>query len=652
MTDYTDLINEFGSKGDTTSAVVTPHADLINEFGSGDVKATVPTNTNSMPEPRVPFSGHTQEQEQAYYDDLKNPKFNPNDKLSVFSKALLPIVEKGAKGFKEGGDLAGEGIIDIGNRNVATGVGKFGLGLMQQGLNLTGIAPTIAEGTEQLGKLTGNPEFADRAELIATSGLPVAKLGSSVTAAMPSTRSIKTIVDAIGPENIPSVIKQLQSNPRLTLTDVAPSVQSINQGLAAAPGEPRNILDKFVRGRTDTKLDTVTGAIDEAMGTPVNVADKIDTLKSQIKTTGKEINPIIKSTNPVDISPVVASIDAKLNPGVNSVITAGEPLPLGDIEKNLQGVRKFITDDKSLRTDPQSLHNFQSALRAKAEDLLSSTSGQDRQLGRALMDVRNQVVTAIDKASPQITNADGSVTGSYKPALAKYRDVNDVNDAFKKGMLVTKNRLGNLEDDPSYWDKWIQQATPTELEAAKEGARLAYANQMGSVTNAARKGTDIPAIEFNKQKLELLFGKPEVAKMSKALEDEKQISDTNSKLFQNSQTAMRLLGADATKVRPDYEPKFTKTILPVALEAGTQYLSGGSLPAAGLAAGVAYPFLRNKITQIGQNLDRKTNIEIANLSSSVGEARENLIQALQAHAPQTKLTMGQKLKLSLPVAKP
>lgn len=647
-----DLINEW--VGDKTTSVVSPNADLINEFGKGNgvIAEHPPTNTNPMPEPRVPFSGHTQEQEQAYYDDLKNPKFNPNDKLSVFSKALLPIVEKGAKGFKEGGDLAGEGITDIGNRNIATGVGKFGLGLMQQGLNLTGIAPTIAEGTEQLGKLTGNPEFANRAELIATSGLPVAKLGSSVTAAMPSTRSIKTIVDAIGPENIPSVIKQLQSNPRLTLTDVAPSVQSINQGLAAASGEPRNILDKFVRGRTDTKLDTVTGAIDEAMGTPVNVADKIDTLKSQIKTTGKEINPIIKSTNPVDISPVVASIDAKLNPGVNSVITAGEPLPLGDIEKNLQGVRKFITDDKSLRTDPQSLHNFQSALRAKAEDLLSSTSGQDRQLGRALMDVRNQVVTAIDKASPQITNADGSVTGSYKPALAKYRDVNDVNDAFKKGMLVTKNRLGNLEDDPSYWDKWVQQATPTELEAAKEGARLAYAHQMGSVTNAARKGTDIPAIEFNKQKLELLFGKPEVAKMSKALEDEKQISDTNSKLFQNSQTAMRLLGADATKIRPDYEPKFTKTILPVALEAGTQYLSGGSLPAAGLAAGVAYPFLRNKITQIGQNLDRKTNIEIANLSSSVGEARDNLIQALQAHAPQTKLTMGQKLKLSLPVAKP
>lgn len=651
MTDYTDLINEFGSKG-TTTAVVTPHADLISEFGSGDVKATPPANPNPMPEPRVPFSGHTPEQEQAYYDSLKNPKYNPDDKLSGFSKALLPIVEKGVKGFKEGGDLAGEGYSDIASSRPASGVGKVILGHASQALNLTGIAPTIAEGTEQLTKLTGNPEFAKRAELVATSGLPIAKMGSVVAGAMPASRAIKTIVENIGPENIPSVIRQLQSNPRLTLMDVSPNIQSIAQGFAAKPGDPRNVLDKVVRSRTDTKLDTVTGAINEAMGTPVNILDKVNSLKGQIKATGAEINPIVKGSGPVDISPVVASIDAKLNPGVNSVITAGEPLPLGDIEKNLQGVRKYITDDKSLRTDPQSLHNFQSALRAKAEDLLSSTSGQDRQLGRALMDVRNQVVTAIDKASPQITDVAGNVTGSYKPALAKYRDVNDVEDAFKKGQLVTKNRLGNLEDDPAYWDKWIKQATPTELEAAKEGARLAYAHQMGTVTNAARKGTDIPSIEFNKQKLELLFGKPEVAKMSKALEDEKLIAATNSKLFQGSMTAMRTLGADATKIRLDYEPKFTRMVLPVALEAGSQYLSGGSIPAAGLALGVAYPYARSKITKIGQNLDRKTNVDVANLASSVGEARDNLIQALQAHIPQGKLTMGQKLKLSLPIAKP
>lgn len=644
MTDYTDLINEFGSKGEA-APVVTPHADLISEFGSGAVKAAPPPQA-ALPEPRVPLSGATPAEEAAYYEDIKNPKPQPFE----FNK--LPIARQFVKGFQEASDMAGEGYKDIGTGRPASGVGKVLLGHGLQALNATGILPTIAEVTDQLGKLTGNPDFAKRAEFVATSGLPVAKLGKVAAEAMPASRAIKTIVDNIGVDNLPGVINQLKSNPRLTLMDVDPNIQIISQGLAAKPGEPRNLLDKVVRGRTDSKLDVVKGAVDEAMGTPVNVLDKVNNLKGQIKAAGAEINPIIKSSGTVDISPVVASIDSKLKPGVNSVLTMGEPLPLGDIEKSLEGVKKFITDGKSFRTDPQSLHTFQSALRAKAEDLLSSTSGQDRQLGRALMDVRNQVVTAIDKASPQITDAAGNVTGSYKPALAKYRDVNDVEDAFKKGQAVTKNRLGNLEDDPAYWDKWIKQATPAELEAAKEGARLAYAHQMSSVTNAARKGTDIPLIEFNKQKLELLFGKPEVEKMAKALADEKLIADTNSKLFQNSQTAMRKLGAEATDIRPDYEPKFTRYALPLALEAGSQYLSGGSLPVLGATLGVAYPFARSKITKIGQNLDRKTNVDIANLASSVGEARENLIQALQAHVPQTKLTMGQKLKLSLPVAKP
>ncbi len=477
-------------------------------------------------------------------------------------------------------------------------------------------------------------------------------MAKAVSAASPSSRAVQTIVDAIGPEKIPQVVERLKSNPRLTLMDVDPNVQIISQGLAAKPGQPRNILDEVVRGRSDTKLDAVTGAIDEALGVPVNVLDKVNSLKGQIKSVGKEINPIVAEAGPVDISPVIASIDAKLKPGVNSVISAGEPLPLGDIEKTLEKVKGFITDGKSLRTDAQSLHTFQSALRAKAEDLLSSSTGADRQLGRALMDVRNQVVNAIDVASPQIKQADGTSIGTYKSALAKYRDANDIEDAFKKGGLVTKNRLGNLEDDPSYWDKWIKQASPQELEAAREGARLAIAQQMGAVTNAARKGIDIPQVEFNREKLKLLFGEKEVETMFKKLMDEKAIADTNSKLFQNSQTAMRLLGADATKVRPDYEPGFTRTILPVALEAGSSYLSGGSILGPGLAAGILYPMARGKITKIGQNLDRKTNVEITNLASSVGEAREDLIKALQSHIPAGKLTMKQRLQLSLPVQKP
>lgn len=632
--DYTDLINEFGSSGKDTG-IATPYHDLINEFGSGSIEAKpVEQTPSNIPQPMT--SEQIAESQR---------KFNES---TPFKFSELPVVRQGIEGFKQGSGLVTSGLEDISQSRSATGVGKVGLGSLEMLGNVTGILPTIETGKEQLNKL--GSDIGTRAEAVLTSGLPIGKTGSIVKAAMPSNRALNTIVETIGSDNLKSVLDQLKSNPRLSLMDVDPNVQIIAQGLAAKPGEPRNILDQIVKGRTATQKGAVTEAYTEAMGAPPNVLAKVEDLKNKIKATGKEINPIVAKTNPVDITPVVTNLDAKLKPGVTSVISAGEPLPLGDIEKQLGNLRKYLTDDKSFRTDPQSLHLFQSALRAKAEDLLSSSSGQDRQLGKSLMNVRNDIVNAIDKSSPQIQDASGNMIGSYRPALAKYRDVNDVNDAFKKGQLITRNRLGNLEDDPSYWDKWVKTATPQELEAAREGARLAVSHQMGSITNAARKGMNIPEIEFNAEKLKLLFGDKEVQNMMKKLSDEKSIADTNTKLFQNSQTAMRLLGAKATEVRPDYKPNLTAFIAPAAELAMNV---GAGIPVLGSAGVLGYQGLRKGITKIGQRLDQKTNKEIATLASSTGELKDQLIKYLESQIPQPKQSLLRKAQsFALPVLPP
>ena len=48
MSDYDDLIKEFGSSSKDTG-VTTEYHDLIKEFGSGDVKATPPKELSSPP---------------------------------------------------------------------------------------------------------------------------------------------------------------------------------------------------------------------------------------------------------------------------------------------------------------------------------------------------------------------------------------------------------------------------------------------------------------------------------------------------------------------------------------------------------------------------------------------------------------------------
>lgn len=636
MSENDDLIKKYGRGGTADFDVVqSPNADLINKYGRGvvaaqpEIPAVVPSDTTPRPgrfETNVGTSAPN-----PFIQDVKNA---PGHYWETFGKKL-----------KENREFATEGAKEAQSGALFTGMPKALLG--GAGWLLSPATAGIEVLDEFAQKATGNPKFKP-VELLTTTGLPIAKTGSVAANAMPSTRAIRTLIDTIGTENIPKIISELKSNPRLTLQDVDPNAQIISMGLAARPGKPRDVLHSFGEMRRATEKQTVETAYNDLMGKPVNIKAKIDELKTNIKDVGKEINPIIAQSKPVDVSYVIAHIDDKLKPGITSVITAGEPLALGGIEKELQGFRKYITNDKSNRTDAESLHRLQSGLRSRAEDLMNSTDGQNRQIGYALMQVRNKLVDAIDAASPRIANADGTTSGSYRAALAKYRDENDIADAFKKGQLITRNKLGQLEDRPEYWDEWIKKATPQELEAAREGARDAVAAQMGSFRFAAKKGEAIAEVEYTADKLRSLFGEKETNRMLKVLSDERKIADTNTKEFQNSMTAMRLLAAEKTKVRDT--PKHSDNILPLALEGAVIYGSGGSMLGAGALLGYGAQGARKGLNKIGQKLDEKTNIEIAKLASAAGESKDALIKALENHyLNQNKLTMKQKLKL-LPIA--
>ena len=57
--------------------------------------------------------------------------------------------------------------------------------------------------------------------------------------------------------------------------------------------------------------------------------------------------------------------------------------------------------------------------------------------------------------------------------------------------------------------------TQEELDAAREGARVAIDTQMNGFKSAARRGTDVGQSDFNQQRIEALFGKEEAAKLFK-----------------------------------------------------------------------------------------------------------------------------------------
>lgn len=688
--------------------------------------------------------------------------------------AALPADYGGnvAEAYKGGINLATQGLGDVTSNNPASGVGKIGLGLLGAAVSpVTGAIKTAVE--DPISGVFGK-DVGERAGFVAGAALPVAPAIRGVKAALPTNKAVSAIVDTIGADNLPAVINELKSNPRLSLMDVVPATRQMAQKLITNEGPHQNKFEKFVTDRVASGKDATSNIYDSTMGTPVNVLDKVNALKKAASEVGKkDINPAVENSGFVDVSKVINNIDAKLKPGVNSVISAGEPLALGDIEKPLAAVRKFIMDDTSVRTDPKSLHQFQAALRAKAEDLLNSTDGQNRQKGHALMQVRNDIVDAIDKASPKmetipkefkdlkvktssgtfdptgawfvkgdkptyaqatpqaaeatlgpyakdlanydsISGARGQhpITvwykkgeedkakkiievfekgpqgskehqiayhkemgealgyhpnavngylnerfstnlpeGSYKPALSKYRDEKQVENAFNMGQLVTRNKLGRLEDSPEFWDKWVKDASPQELEAAREGARLAVQHQIAGFKAGARKGQDIVESEFNRDKLSSLFGEKEVNKMAKSLQDERKIAITNSKLIDNSQTAMRMK-ADS---RVDLPTKKDNSVglLGAGISELANMAAGSGVPGVGTAAYLgakAASAAKYKFADLP--LAKARNSKITDYLTATGEDRADLIKILESHIQQPKLSLVNRARLALPTSRP
>ena len=452
-------------------------------------------------------------------DYARTKEFQNRSKAKEFLSDIGQTYKrKTGENFEAGREAASTALGDIGSNLPASGIGKSVMGTAGMAVSpLTGAYDTAGD---IFGRLTGNSEAGSRAAALPFGGLPIAKGAQSVKAAMPTNKAMKILTESIGEENLPEAVKRMESNPRLTVMDVSNPTLQRAQKLVVEPGPQQSILEKFTTGQKDTAKSAVENIYSD-LGKPVNVKEKLDELKANAREVGqKQINPAIEGSKPVDLSPVISNIEGKIKPGINSVISAGETLPSTAIQNRLSEIKNYLTDDKSVMTDPQRLHGIQSALRIEAEGLLGSAVGSERTLGREVMGVRNKIVDAIDVASE----------GKYKPALSNFRDEKQIEDAFHKGMDITSNRKGNFEDLPEFWNDWIGKAKSGEIEAAKEGALTELRRQRATVKNAALKGETVPEIEFNKDKLGLLFGKEKTEKMARELRDVRDRAVRNSKL--------------------------------------------------------------------------------------------------------------------------
>lgn len=436
------------------------------------------------------------------------------------------------------------------------------------------------------------------------------KMGSP----MPGARAENALIDAISRngQTPASLSAELAQNPRLAIMDVNPGAQEIAKGLATTPGKASGTLNNAYQNRVASAPGAVSGAFDEALGATPDVKALLDGLQATARqNASKGFGSALNNAPPVDTSRVIAAIDAKVNPIVNQV--ANTPgYALGPQESALLRIKSMLTDGKSVLTDPNKLHAVQSSIRAEAQDLLNSATGSDRQVGRTLMDMRNNLVGAIDEAAG----------GKYRPALGQYADDMGVKDAFTKGLDVFRNRAGaaGLEDRAEYWRSALSKMSPDEQAALKQGVRTAVDQRIGAARNPATAGEAITDSGLNKDKLAAILGDQEAGQLAKRLADEQKMAATNRILFEGSQTEPRRQAAMTTAVR-NLAPLSMEIGLPSFAALTDNHLAAGAL--AGLAAA------RRAGSWIGNRSDLARNNLLAGMVSASGEDVPPVIQMLQ-----------------------
>jgi hypothetical protein len=541
-------------------------------------------------------------------------------------KTAAPIV---------GGDIAdayhaatgqvGQGVGQILQGQSATGVGNAALGVLGAATSpLTGAAHSLGRGVTEL---TGNPEAGERAGMLAGVLIPGGKGATTAVSAarnaLPTSKAVNALVDAVGPENAAAAVERLRANPRLTWADVSDPVRIRAQGLIdpAQPNAMSTITDA-VKQRVAEGPVAVNHAYTEAMGPAPDVVKMVEGLKERAREAGrKQIQPAIEKAGHVDVSPVIAAIDKELKPGITALIDPAQRLPLSQAQEELSRLRqKLVSPTGSMAFDAAELHKIQSQVGDYAYQLQKSASGTERATGGALRDINEKLIDQIDAASG----------GTYRPARAKFKDAKDIHESFDEGFDVLKNRSGvnGLQDRPEALDKWMNTATPEQVVAKRLGVRSDIDQKIRGVKNQVLAGTNITKIEYNREKLERLFGKKEGSRLIRSMEDASDISSTNSKLVGGSKTAETLAGQKAMAVREVGGGNPLQYVTPVAAELIGQ---SAGIPFAGLAGTLALRGAHMASQKVGQMSDLARNSAFARAALATGPAREETINRLLAH---------------------
>jgi hypothetical protein len=335
------------------------------------------------------------------------------------ARALAPNAGIGARTASSAADAGGMGLLSgLAEGNSLTERGQnavIGGGL---GAGLGALAP----GAIALGGTVLSPLISNIRARINPQGYAESQIARGVTE---SGRTPQQIAGEVG-------LAAQEGQPMFTVADAMGNPgQRLLSSTARAPGPGRTQVVEFLEDRQGGQGRRVAGALAEGFDTPQTAAQTRQAMtQARDDAADMAYGAARQNAAPVDVSGVIARIDDTLQPGVNQIARPQSGIASDTVEAALEGVRRRLTDGRSVLTDFTALQR----VRGDVSDMIQTAQRQG-QGNRARM--LGQVLGELDRAMEQASQG-------FRQANRNFAQSSRNIDAIDEG--TTAAMRGRTED--------------------------------------------------------------------------------------------------------------------------------------------------------------------------------------------------------------
>lgn len=312
--------------------------------------------------------------------------------------------------------------------------------------------------------------------------------------------------------------------PEATLMDIGPNLRQQAGSLAATPGPAQTTIRSSIAERTAGANQRMGDAITENLGdAPIPSQVQAGIRQSQ-QALSPEYTEVLRGARAVDTTPVAEGLEQQ---AVNL---------RGKAQRAVQQVRQMlnVTGENALDPNPGTLLQTRHAI----DGMLDGEA--DANVIRALTNARRGIDDELARAVPGIKDVD-----------AKYAELARQNTAVDRGQQVLDS--GRTSPRPAELAQEVQEgALPqgTQIGPSAAPFRLRQGTRAEIDRIVGTNANDVAAVnriikgegDWNRQKLETLFGKDRSQRLFDVLERERTFANTADVVTRNSESASRLAG--------------------------------------------------------------------------------------------------------------